>query len=119
MAPLEARIAVFEDDPSLRRILKKYLEDDGHKVVLQAGTMQEALGVIPTLGKCSVQVAVIDGNLREGDGSGRDGAMLNELIKQQFPEIKTIGWSGGEVKGVDFAFGKSEYGEIGKKINEI
>ena len=74
----------------------------GHRVVLTARTLKEALDIIPRFKERGVQVVLVDGNLSSGDLSGLNGKMIVEAIRSQVPEVKTIGTSAsGYVAGVD------------------
>lgn len=78
-----ARVAVFEDQESIRQILSLSLSARGHTVALEACDMDAARNLIETLEEDSFDVAVVDGNLGEGTVSGDDGAEIARLLRQK------------------------------------
>jgi CheY-like chemotaxis protein len=91
MSPDKAKVFLVEDDNASRDVCSEFLRMGGHTVVENASTLQSALRKIPGLREKGVNVAVVDGNLSEGDESGRDGEMVTRQIKAQHPDIKVIG----------------------------
>ena len=91
MAPDRAKVFFVEDDADSREIATEFLQMKGHSVVETASSLNDALSKIPKLNKKGVNVAVVDGNLSEGDESGRDGERVSREIKAQHPNIAVIG----------------------------
>lgn len=117
--PEKARVFVAEDDSTWQRLIKQLLNDAGHKVILKAPTLAQALKSIDQFQKLGIQVAVIDGNLSEDDSSGYDGRLLAKKIKELAPQVKTIGMSGLTVDGVDINIGKINASKLGKIITNL
>ncbi len=99
MSPEKAQVFYVDDDDDSREAFSEYLVDSGHIVVETAGSLAEALSKIPDLGKKGVNVAIVDGNLREGDISGSDGETVAQQIRAQHPNITIIGHSSRESIG--------------------
>ncbi|MBX4205830.1 hypothetical protein KW795_01390 [Candidatus Microgenomates bacterium] len=102
------RIAIFEDDPSILRMMTRILQEDEYIVALKAVTMDEAELVIQNLEDEDIRITIIDGNLSENNVSGKDGEYIARLIKEKYPNILTIGMSASPrgVEGVDVNIGK-------------
>lgn len=95
MSPERAKIFFVEDNEHDRSNVQWFLERDGHSIVIEARTLGEALSQIPELQEKGVNVAIVDGNLTEGDGSGEDGEKVTNKIKKLFGEsVKVISLSG-------------------------
>lgn len=94
MAPENAQIFLVEDNAKVVKTLTEYLENAGHEVVETATSLQEALSKIPTLSQKGVNVAILDGNLTEGEESGQEGEIVAEAIKAQLPYVIVIGSTG-------------------------
>ncbi len=92
--PTHAKVFLAEDDAMIRMFACESLQENGHAVVAEAGTLQEALDTLPKLGSLMVDVAVVDGNLTKNDRSGKDGSTIASKIRSLFPSIKIIAWSG-------------------------
>ena len=118
MSPVEARVFVAEDERYLRDYLIKKIEEAGHYVVATAATRQEALATIPKFRELGVQVASLDGNLGEFN-MGADGQAIQAAIRQQTPEVKTIGVSGVNFPNADVDLGKGNISQIGEVITRL
>lgn len=91
MAPENAHVFVIEDDEFAQDTIVEVLERGKHKVVLKASSLRDALEAVPTLQEKGIQVATVDGNLRQGDESGRDSKTIVEAIRKNAPQVKTVG----------------------------
>jgi DNA-binding NtrC family response regulator len=96
MAPVEANIFFVENEEECLVEATELLENEGHHVVETASTLEEALARIPDLDKKGVNVALVDGSLRENRSGTSDGELVTQEIKKQHPEIKVIGYAGLE-----------------------
>lgn len=119
MCPENARVFVVEDLDDWQQGIKETLETGGHSVVGSAQALEEALEKIPLLEGQGVQVAIIDGNLTEGDTSGSDGQTILEAIHAHAPNVKTIGLSSLPIPGVDVNVGKTRFGNLESAVREI
>jgi len=88
-----ANIFLVEDIERLRRQAKTFLEQREHQVVLEAGTLKNALTAVKQLAALSVNIAVLDANLELGHEDGNDGQQIAEAIRRECPEIKILTWS--------------------------
>jgi CheY-like chemotaxis protein len=88
-----ARIFLVEDDGVWRRQARRWLEERGHEVLLEAVDLASALAEVPRLTALRVNVAILDGNLTEKDYSGNDGARIASAIRMSHSNIKVICWS--------------------------
>lgn len=114
----KARVVLFEDQKNVRALQKRALQNRSHQVVSEVTTLLIAREQIPTMNE--VDVAVVDGNLKQGDNSGKDGAEIVEQIKEIMPHIVTIGCSAtGEVVGADYQADKRNIGEIAAIIDSL
>lgn len=119
MSPEKARVFIADDNDTWLEIIQNYLEESDHVVVLKATSLTQALEAINQFEKLGIQVAIIDGNLNPYDHNGHDGQVLLTAIRQQTPNVKTIGMSGLSVKGTDVDLGKAKASDLGKTINNL
>ena len=89
--PNNANVFFVEDSKEFRRAVKRLLEDRGHTVVLEAGSLKEALQKVEEAKEKGVNIAIIDGDL--GTGSD-DGQKVAEELRRAIPGIKIISCSG-------------------------
>jgi DNA-binding response OmpR family regulator len=86
----EARIFLTEDQPRIRELVKRFLSDNNHQVVVEAASLSEAEGKIECAAAEGVNIAIVDGDL----GTGRtDGKKLSGLLRERIPGIKIIPFS--------------------------
>jgi CheY-like chemotaxis protein len=86
-----ARIAVFEDNETLRDLLRHMAALTGHTVVAEAINLDEATGVIENI---EFDVAVVDGNLEKSrDLSCKDGKAVVNAIRTYRQGAKIIWFS--------------------------
>ena len=91
MSPEKAKIFFVEDNQFVLRSKTFLLQRAGHQVVLTASSRQEVTEKNPSLKDAGVQVALVDGNLSEGDDSGDDGEAVAREIKKHNPDVIVIG----------------------------
>lgn len=103
------KVFIVDDDEAARELFGILLEDDGHKIVLEAGSLPEALEKVEEIKGKGVSVAIIDGSLTRPRVI--DGNQVAEAIRRIAPEVKIIGFSGEEVS----------FGDVNllKKIDEV
>lgn len=117
--PPKAEVAVFEDNKNWQDIIKSVLEDEGHRVVLTATNINDALEATKRLKDLGVQVATIDGNLNDWEASGNDGQAIIAAIKANAPDVKTVGMSALGMRGVDVSVGKGDVDKLGKAVTRL
>lgn len=88
----KALVFLVDDYDAIRRLLKVTLGIDGHKTVLEAKSLQEALEKVPEAKKLGVNVAVVDGWLDSFGVSG-DGSLVAQALRKEIPSIKIISFS--------------------------
>ncbi|MFH1610813.1 MAG: hypothetical protein ABIJ43_05935 [Candidatus Beckwithbacteria bacterium] len=109
MTEVERNLAIFEDHQRSIDSMQRLLEMSGYSVVGLATTMQEAQALIDQLKDLGVKVALVDGNLVEGDYSNYDGQQIIEQIQEKAPGVRTIGQpSRGSIPGANFNVSKGE-----------
>lgn len=91
MSPEAAKIFWVEDDKDFVEVRSEFCRRAGHKVVLTASSREEVTEKIPLMKEVGVQVAIVDGNLSQGDESGWDGEAVAKEIKTASPEVVVIG----------------------------
>lgn len=117
--PEKAKVFLAEDNLQFQEAFESLLNKAGHSVVLKATTLTEALEAIQQFEKLGVQIAVIDGNLDPNDTSGSDGQALVEAIGRLTPNVKTVGMSGLNIKGVTIDLGKRNYNKLGETVTNL
>lgn len=91
-----AKVLLVEDRSIARRAAKRGMENVGHTIV-EASTLLEALAIVEQLDTLGIHVAVLDGNLTEGDNTGNDGAQIARAIRAKNPVIKIVIWSSNRI----------------------
>lgn len=91
MSPENSKVFLVENNDLAIKNYITSLERGGHTILQIASSLGDALKKIPDLDKLDINVAIVDGNLSEGDESGRDGETVAEQIKAQHPDILVIG----------------------------
>ena len=119
MSPEKARVFVAEDNKNYQDIIKEYLEEAGHSVVLQATTFRDALAGVDLLDQLKIDVAVLDGNLSRGEDSGDEGQAVLRAIRARAPRVRTVGMSAVSVRGTDFDLGKGRVENIGDVVRKL
>ena len=89
--PKEAKIFIAEDNVSYRDALKDLLDYCGHTVVLEAGSISEALEKTKEAKGLGVNIAILDGDL--GSGDVYDGPKIAKILRKEIPGIKIISFS--------------------------
>ncbi|MFH0750141.1 MAG: response regulator [Candidatus Gottesmanbacteria bacterium] len=114
MSPERARIFIVEDNEDFQNLYKIDLENNGHIVVKTARTQDEAMEIINELGNLGIQVTILDQN------DNINGVAVATAIRSKHPEIKLIGFVGGEpFPNVD-AFASKLYPEhLSRVVTEI
>lgn len=118
MCPENANVFVVEDEKFWQDGIKDLLSQGGHRVVLSATSLDEALEATNNLSTLGVQVATIDGNLK-GYSGGRAGQAVIAAIREKAPEVKIIGFSSDPLPGTDFDLTKWHPGDLSKTVTEI
>lgn len=117
--PKGAVIFFVEDDYGLRKAVKMALEDCGHFLPLEAGSLREALDKVREAKALGVNVAIIDGSLDGCDSPG-DGPMVAEALRKEIPGIKIISFSrADDVKWGDYNPGKAGIKKLPSIISSI
>jgi CheY-like chemotaxis protein len=93
MKPEQRGVLIVDDDPDIVGNVRVLLLIEGYEVYV-ATTKEEALKMIPSLGRLGIRVALIDGNLGQGAFDGSDGVEINAAIKAEYGNlVKTAGIS--------------------------
>ncbi|SRR6266545_708578 len=85
-----ARILVIDDQESIRRVVRRALEQEGHEV-LDASDGEMGMAV---LARHSADLVITDIFM-----PGQDGIVTLREIRKRFPAIKVIVMSGGDSTG--------------------
>lgn len=116
--PRNAKVFLVEDDPFLKKVESSWIESDGHKVVLEASSLGEALEKVKLAKEKKVNVGVLDGSLR-GKDSPTDGPQVAEELKKAIPEIKIVSFSGDIVVWGDVNPRKPDVSNLGKVVTKL
>ena len=117
--PPKAEVAIFEDDKDWQQMIKETLEDEGHRVVLTASNIKDALEATKKLKDLGVQVATVDGNLNDYEANGNDGQAIIAAIKANAPGVRTVGMSALGMRNVDVNVGKGNLDKLGKAVTKL
>ena len=87
-----ARIAIADDSPPIRLLLRRQLEGAGHEVVEAAdgAELVELLGRYDCREGEKVDLALVDWMMPRLDGAG-----TTEAIRERWPEMPVIGFTAG------------------------
>lgn len=103
----DAKVGIFEDNPTWQVLFTEAVERAGHAVVFVANTMDEAERAVLGLEDGDIDVALVDDRLSESS-LGEDGAKIAQLLKEKFASVTVIGCSArGVVEGADYSIGKA------------
>lgn len=122
---IKIRVAHFDDDEDFQRELANALLLFGINIVLKARSVKEAEGLISQFPENDVQLAMLDGNMGVLPTSCGDGEYLAAVIRQQHPDVVTVGLSGGTFSAnrVDIVANKIDIpgrrGELEKFVAQI
>jgi len=119
MSPEKAKVFIAEDDEDYQKYARKILEGAGHTVVATATTLPEALKIVAKLEELGINVAAIDGNLRPNSVGGYDGQTILKAIKEQAPNVKTVGISSLKIPGADANAGKLHMDKLGEIVRNL
>ena len=109
-------VFLIEDDKALTGVEERFIQEEGHKIVLIASSRQEALDKINQAKELGVNVAVVDGNLGTGPN---DGPEVARALREVIVGIKIISFSGDIVDWGDFNPKKpSEVVILGKTVTK-
>ena len=86
-----ARILVIDDQDSIRRVVRRALEQDDHEV-FDAGDGEVGMEILESQ---SFDVVITDIFM-----PGQDGIVTLRQIRKRFPTIKVIVISGGDATGI-------------------
>jgi len=115
--PKNAKVFLVEDYQDLRKVAKSWIEDAGHKVVLEASQKEEALGKVESAKAMGVNVGVVDGSL---GGGPTDGPQIADALKKAIPEIKIVSFSANSVNWGDAnPLKPNDVINLGKIITEL
>ena len=120
-----ARVAIFEDDPQIQRLLAMFVVEQGlHRIVALARSIEEAVTAIDALEPDGLDVALVDGNLSPGREDSAEGAQIAAMLRAKFGDMVTIiGISGSNPIGaadINITKGESPVGmEVVQAIREI
>mgnify|MGYP003395375954 CR=1 FL=1 len=118
-------MVLIEDDDGIRELLMMRLKREGHKVVAEASTREQALKIAASLiaGEVIADVVVVDGNLSKGRNDCAEGAEIVQRLRENIDRLGPIaiyGMSGmGEVIGVDENIPKGNGRKLLKLISEL
>ncbi len=119
------RIILIEDSRFVREGLRRWFEFDGHQIIGEAGSLEEAQVLVDNGG---FSVAIVDGGFPEKTGSGKvsrgAGSAVSALIRQRREKkgerITIISFSLGDVSFGDHNPGKvASPGELSKIIRNF
>ena len=86
-----ARILVIDDQESIRRVVRRALEQDGHQV-MDASDGEMGMQILV---RHSADLVITDIFM-----PGQDGILTLRQIRKQFPTLKVIVMSGGDSTGI-------------------
>ena len=117
--PKNAQVFLVEDYERIRVLVKNRLEEEGHKVKVEAGILEEALSKIKTAEQEGVNVAVLDRSLGSGHDDD-DGSEIAAALREEIEGIKIISFSmSEELKWADKSVPKPEIDELIEAVTEI
>ncbi len=110
----QTRLAVFEDQPLMRQAIAMALLEAGFDVVGQYADVSELIARAPA---DKPDVAIVGLNLHEASGTLLpDGVALIREMRQRFPEVKVLVFSGGaDGETVDRCYREGAFGFVDKR----
>lgn len=91
----EGRIVHFEDDPLIRLVVQRGLDNSPHRVVGGAGTLEEALEILEQIkrGELHTNVIMTDGNLSDVYTCDDARAIIDRKNELEL-RVRTVGLAG-------------------------
>jgi CheY-like chemotaxis protein len=118
--PKNAKIFLVDDNNNLREKLKYFLSQNGHQIVLEANSLENALKKAKEVMEKSVDIAIVDGCLALDGNSGEDGKQVAKALREESPTIKIIGFSSHKTDFGDVNLRKcSSLEELEKAIRNL
>lgn len=117
MSPERARIFLVEDNTTLREMLERAVQLDGHEVITTANSYESASKLIPQLGELAINVALLDGKLLDGKLAGEQvAAAIQDRYGSDITLVDIS--SGGEMPGVSHHADKNDFDTLNQIIKE-
>ena len=114
--PKNAKVFMVDDFEPNRSVVRRFLEDAGHVVKVEASAVDEALGKIEEVKKEGVNVAVLDNSL----GSGGNGSTIAAALREEIPSIKIVSFSALEdLKWADVPVVKPDLKKLVEAVTDI
>jgi CheY-like chemotaxis protein len=117
----EAKFGIFDDSEYVRQAIADLLENDGHHLVVEAETVEEAERKIVSLRPGEIDVALVDGNF-SGANDNQDGAKVAEILRSRLgTTVHILGISGTEkpIEGTDEDITKNNLTGIREHIAKL
>lgn len=105
MSPERARVLIAEDRKLIRDEIKKDLEKSGHQVLIEAGSVEEAMMKIKEAKEKGINVAVLDGSL---PADPEDGPQIAAALRKEIPGIRIVALSGMDTDWGDLNLSKPD-----------
>lgn len=116
--PKEAKVFIAEDNKMWRGIIKRRLSSSGHTIVLEAGSLEEALENVNLAREREVNVGVLDGSLNE-DILTEDGLRIAHALRKEVPGIKIVSLSGRPADWGDVNLKKEDASRLAEIVTEL
>ncbi|MDO8591865.1 MAG: response regulator [bacterium] len=114
------KISLFEDEPVVAKLLEQLITQYGHKHIVTAKTMEEALAHIDFAATTpdTVDTIITDANL-DTSSDGRDGEVIVRRTRTKLPGVTVVCFSGRhELAEADANFLKPDFHPLFKYLNE-
>lgn len=115
----KARIFLADASEDFRNLAKELLAGSGHRVVLEANSLREALGKIKQAKEKGVNVAIMDDSLTILRYTPSDGPEIAKELKKEIPDIKIIALTKWSTDWSNKNLDKIEVIQIGEKVTEM
>jgi CheY-like chemotaxis protein len=112
-----AKVGLFEDHPVMRMLITMQLASFGHRVVLEAQSLESALSILDKTEPGTIDVAIVDADLGM---EPTEGDKVIKRIRQNLGGIAIIGISAADPpEGADIKISKMRTEEIVDYINSL
>ncbi len=121
--PKEAKVAVFEDDNIWQQRIRELLEEGGHTIVVQEGTLKEALESLERFRELGVNAVVLGGALdcgeKDPNSPENDSQIILLEMGKRGMEIGTVGLSGLSVPRATVDLGKRHASALSAVVDSL
>ena len=116
-----AKIAIFEDNESVRSVIRIRLFGSAHTVAHEATSLAESMSLIETMEEGDIDLALVDANYSGSIEDGSEGELIASILRNKFKNLVIVGISGTRpIPSAHYNVDKVEFVlKVGQIIDEL